>query len=408
MNLVKGKLYWPETWPRPQRYPSLSTDLTCEVVIIGGGEAGALCSYFLTKHGVDVVLLEKRTIAGGSSSASTGLLQFANDKSLTSCMHSFGEEKGKRFYELCWQALDQIEHLSHSQDDFPEFRRRDSLYFASEDADVTALRTEFEHLLKKGFPVTYLTRSEIEQRFSFSKAGAIYAKGDAVINPYKLAHGTIAESVKKGMRVFEHTEVVSRKMEEGDLLLITKEGHRIRCKKAIYASGYETQAMKRNANVVLSSSHAIVTNPVTDFHGWPDACLIWETARPYLYIRTSQDGRVIAGGLDDSDMGFQKRDAAVLHKRNQLLAKLGELFPELSLQAEYYWSATFCGTHDGLPLFGEQEGYPNCLFSLGYGGNGTVYATIGGQIIADLIVKGSHPDAELFAFDRVKHASAVT
>lgn len=407
MNLVTGKLYWPETLPNPHRYAPLTEDITCDVAIVGGGEAGALCSHFLLKQDVDVVLLEKRKIAKGSSSANTGLLQFANDKSLTSCINSFGEKKGRRFYELCWQALDRLENISRELDDFPEFVRRDSLYFASKAEDVKDLRVEYESLMRAGFPVTYLTQAEVEQRFSFSKPGAIYATGDAQLNPYKLTNGTIADAVKKGMRVFEHTEVAVTKMDAGDLVLITKAGHRIRCKKAVFASGYETQSMRRNSNAMMSSSHAIVTNPVKAFLGWPKACLIWETARPYLYIRTSQDGRVIAGGLDDTERDLRKRDAAVFNKRDQLLAKIQALFPQLSLRAEYYWSATFCGTHDGLPLFGEQEGYPNCLFCLGYGGNGTVYATIGAQIVADRITKGSHSDADLFAFDRVKNPSIV-
>lgn len=407
MDLVTGKLYWPETLPDPPRYPSLEEDISCDLVIVGGGEAGALCSHFLMKHDVDVVLIDKCHIGGGSSSANTGLLQFANDKSLTACIHSFGEENGRRFYQLCWKALDDLEGISNSLDIFPDYMRRDSLYYASVPADVDALRTEYDYLLKHGFPVVYLDRTEVEKRFSFSKPGAIYATGDAEINPFKLANGTIADSAKKGMRVFENTEIVHRKMDGGDILLMTKNGHRIRCKRAVFATGYETQSMKRNANAVLSSSNAIVTNSVEALLGWPHACLIWETARPYLFIRTCRDGRVIVGGLDEPNMDLEKRKASILSKRDLLLEKVQGLFPQLSLQAEYYWSATFYGTHDGLPLIGEQEGYPNCLFSLGYGGNGTVYSTIGGQIIADLIVKGSNPDADLFAFDRVKHPNAV-
>lgn len=405
MNIVSGKLYWPKTLPNPARYPELSEDIACDVLIVGGGEAGALCSYHLMQHDIDLVLVDKRTIAEGSSSANTGLLQFANDKSLTACIRSFGEERGIRFYQLCKQAVDELEKISQSIRIFPDYIRRDCLYYASRLDDVNALQLEYENLQKHGFPVTYLEQAQIERRFSFSKPAAIYSTGDAEINPYKLANGIIETAAGKGMRVYNGTEIVHCKQEGGDTVLLTKKGHKIRCKRVVFATGYETQRMKRNPNAFMSTSSAIVTNPVEAFLGWPGTCLIWETARPYLYIRTSRDGRIIVGGLDEPTADPKKRDASLLGKRDQLLAKIQELFPQIPLRAEYYWSGTFAGTHDGLPLIGEQNGYPNCLFSLGYGGNGTVYATIGAQIIADLIVKGSNPDADLFSFQRPQHAT---
>ncbi|MFS0555631.1 NAD(P)/FAD-dependent oxidoreductase [Brevibacillus sp. 179-C9.3 HS] len=407
MNFVNGKLYWPETLPAPPRYPSLTEDVKCDVVIIGGGEAGALVSYYLKQHDVDVILVEKGRVSGGSSSANTGLLQIFNDKTLTGCIHSFGEQKGVRFYELTRQAVDELEKISGALELSPDYIRRDCLYYASEPTDAETLRTEYQLLKKHGFPVTYFERADVEKQFSFSKAGAIYSKGDAEINPYKFANGVIAHSVRKGMRVFENTEVVHQKVQDDGLLVYTKGGHTIKCRHAVFATGYEAQSMKRNANAVISSSFSIVTNRVDALIGWPKACLIWETARPYLYIRTCPEGRIIVGGLDEPLNDLKKSDASSLMKRDQLLAKIQELFPQIPMRAEYYWGATFVGTHDGLPLFGEQEGYPHCLFTLGYGGNGTVYSTIGGQIISDLIIKGNHPDANLFAFDRMKYASTT-
>lgn len=407
MNLMTGKLYWPTTVAEPPRYPELSEDLLCDVVIVGGGIAGGLCAHYLMKHDVDVVLIEKGWIGEGSSRANLGMLQFANDKSLTSCLRSFGEERGRRFYQLCRQALDQLEIISRSLTIFPDFQRKDSLYFASQPQDVESLRIEYENLIQHGFPVSYWGQEEIESHFSFSKPAAIYSKGDAQINPYKLSVGLIADAAAQGMRVYEQTEVVHQKEEAGDMLILTGKGSRIRCKRIVFATGYEAQALKRNPNAIRSSTSAIVTKPVKSFLGWPKASLIWETARPYMYIRANEEGRIVVGGLDEPNTDPKHREMTVLSKRDLLLEKVQALFPQLSLEVEYYWSAAFASTHDGLPMFGEQKDYPNCLFSLGYGGNGTVYSTIGGQIIADLIVKGENPDAALFSFERPKFASST-
>ncbi|MFD2371688.1 NAD(P)/FAD-dependent oxidoreductase [Brevibacillus sp. GCM10020057] len=407
MKLMNGKLYWPTTLPNPPRYPALDTDMACDVVIVGGGIAGALCAYYLMKHDVKIALLEKRQIGGGSSMANIGLLQFASDKSLTSCIHSFGEVKGTRFYQLCKQAIDQLEAISHEVQPFPDFQRKDSLYYASSPEDLDALRTEYALLKQHGFPVSFWERADIERHCAFSKPGAIYAGGDAQINPYRLTASIIAAVAARGMNVFEKTEFVHVKADACDMLVYTEKGHRIRCKKIVFATGYEAQAMKRNRNTKLSSTSAIVTAQVPALHRWPNTCLIWETARPYVYIRSTRDGRIIAGGMDEPVTDPQKREATLFGKRDKLLARVAELFPHIPLTAEFFWSAAFASTHDGLPLIGAQQDEPDCLFVLGYGGNGTVYSTIGGQIIADLIVKGKHPDAELFSLERTRFPSAA-
>ena len=43
----------------------------------------------------------------------------------------------------------------------------------------------------------------------------------------------------------------------------------------------------------------MVSEPLRDLWWWPDRCLIWETRRPYLYLRTTAEGRVITGGEDE-------------------------------------------------------------------------------------------------------------
>ena len=47
--------------------------------VIGGGITGALIAYHLTEAGCDTVVLDRRDIGGGSTSASTSLLQYEVD-----------------------------------------------------------------------------------------------------------------------------------------------------------------------------------------------------------------------------------------------------------------------------------------------------------------------------------------
>jgi len=408
MNLHTGTLLWPHTSPSSPAYPQLQADIECDVAIIGGGCAGALMAHCLMKRQIPTVLLEKKTIGSGSSSANTGLLQYANDKYLTACMNTFGAEDGLRVYELCRQAVDDLERICAELPADVQYQRRPSLIFASCEADVPKLRQEYETLAKSGFAVEYLEPERIGARFGFSKPGAIYSQGDAEINPFRLNAALVQQAHGQGVRIYEHTEVLRRTF-DGERVTLHTRSHTVKARKVVFATGYETQRIHRNPNAVLSSSYAIATQPVGGFADWPDRCLIWETARPYLYMRTTVDNRIIAGGLDEALTAAEQRDALLPHKRVLLLAEVRKLFPALpELRAEYSWCATFGGTHDGLPLIGEQAGFPGCYFMLGYGGNGTVYATFAAQIIAGLIADGQHPDARLFAFDRSPKGQGVS
>jgi len=60
-------------------YPSLRHDLECDVVIVGGGITGALMAHACKEKGYDTVLIDKREIAHGSTSATTSMLQYEID-----------------------------------------------------------------------------------------------------------------------------------------------------------------------------------------------------------------------------------------------------------------------------------------------------------------------------------------
>ncbi|MBG9800163.1 FAD-dependent oxidoreductase [Brevibacillus laterosporus] len=402
MNLKTGSLFWFDTLPSPFVYPKLTKDIQCDVLIIGGGEAGSLCSFYLVNSGVDTVMVDKRKVAHGSSCANTGLLHFANDKSLTSMINTFGEDRGARFYWMCKQAVEELQHITSQLEFSPDYIQRPSLYFASQPGDVQCLQIEYEWLSKYGFPVTFLQPDEIAERYSFSKPAALYSEGNAEFNPFKLVHSLLQHAHRKGMRIYAETEITHHILEGDTLLFFTAEGNYIRCKKAIFATGYETQQIKRNKNAVLSSSYALVTQQLPSFTGWHERSLIWETARPYLYLRTTVDNRIVAGGLDITSYDEQERDSHLQHKAKLLLQQVQDLFPSIpDMRIEYSWAATFGETHDGLPLIGTQPDFPQCYFLLGYGGNGTVLTMVGAQIIHDLVVKGFHTDAHLVDFARV-------
>ena len=64
----------------------------------------------------------------------------------------------------------------------------------------------------------------------------------------------------------------------------------------------------------LHSTFAAISEPIDPFPPWPGRCLIWETARPYFYLRTTADNRVIIGGGDVPYATDHRRDGMIRRK----------------------------------------------------------------------------------------------
>ncbi|WP_445489323.1 NAD(P)/FAD-dependent oxidoreductase [Niallia sp. 03133] len=399
LDLYKGSLYWPSTISKTPDYPPLTQEITCDVLIIGGGMSGALCSYLLSEESLDIVLVDKRKIGQGSTSANTGLLQYSNDKMLHEFAESIGEEKAARFYQVCFEAMENLKSVASSLQNDVQFITRKSLYYASDKKDAVKLKKEYCMLKKHGLHAEFLEENEIEEIYGFKKPAAIHTHGDAEVNPQKFVLELMKEASARNVKIFEHTEVEKAGFDDGYWKFSSQKGT-IKAKKVIYSTGYEGNSFAKKEGGELNRTYAIATSPLSAYPRWKDQCLIWETKRPYFYMRTTCDGRIIAGGLDEEAVEAPSNPAIMKKYGENLLHKIIEHFPDYDIEVDYVYGATFGESSDGLPFIGEHPDKKNLYYCLGYGGNGTVYSMFGATLLKDLIKKGYHPDADLVRLDR--------
>jgi len=402
-ELYSGSLYWPNTGFTPVEAPPLQQHIDTDTAVIGGGISGALCSLAIVRSGRTAALLEKREIAGGSTAASTCLIQFSNDIMLCDLISQIGERDAKLFYRSCGEAIDQLEELISTLPSHVDFDRRSSLYFASSEQELPKLRREYEALLDAGFEVQFWESDDIAAHFPFRKPGAIVAKGDAESNPLQLVNGIAAAARQEGLNLYSHTEVIRQEpLDDGRYRLHAANGSTVTASNIIYAIGYEPEELKGQLiKAQINRSFAAVTGIEPQLNAsWHERMLIWETSRPYLYMRTSFDGRVILGGLDEEN--DQPIHSHSKHKKlaGRLRDRLKALFPAFDAEIQYAWSASFGESRDNLPFIGADPRQPNIYYCLGYGGNGTVYSMLGSRIICDLINGRSNPLAPIVRMDR--------
>ncbi|EEL47925.1 Oxidoreductase [Bacillus cereus Rock3-44] len=315
-------------------------------------------------------------------------------------VNTFGEDYAVKHMKLCEEAINDIEFANQKLPSQSDFIRRDSLYYASYEGDIKKLEKELYYLQKHGFKADWLSEKQIGQKYPFKKYAALYTYNDGEINPYKFTHNLLKQASNQGVQIYEDTEIVGKKFENDFATFYTKNGSSITTKKVIVAAGYEGLELKKEKNATLISSYAVVTTPVEDFSSWHKRTLIWETARPYIYMRTTADNRIIIGGLDEDTNIAEERDSKLIHNKEKLLYEFNKLFPNITVKPEFYLSAFYGGTHDGLPIIGMYEDFPNCYFIYAYGDNGLVYSMVLSKIISDVIIKGSSPNLNLYLQSR--------
>ncbi|HMC26559.1 MAG TPA: FAD-dependent oxidoreductase [Verrucomicrobiae bacterium] len=380
-----------------RRHSPLRKDIKCEVAIIGAGLTGALIAYSLVEAGFDVVLVDKRDVGQGSTSASTALILYEIDTPLSELISLIGRRKAERGYRICRDAIFEIERIVNALKDDCGFAAMRSVYLASTRGDVAKLKKECRARARAGFNVEYLAAGELRERFGLAAHGALLSSEAAVIDPYRFCNCLVESSSSRGLRVFGRTEIDHFDVRKQRVILHA--GRRqITARKVVVAAGYESAAFLKKIPVRLKSTYAIATEPVKD---WAHRdLLIWEMARPYIYLRVTSDGRILIGGEDENFRDPKRRDRLIPSTTRRLETKLSRLFPGLRTKTAYAWAGTFAETKDGLPYIDTVPGQPNVMYALCYGANGTNFAIIAAKMICDWVGGRPNADRPIFSFER--------
>lgn len=395
MKLHNGTLYWPTTnsielLVKSPKQPKKQYD----VIVIGGGMSGCLTAYKLMKRGLSVAILEQRNFGHGSTAANTGLLQYSNDIMLSELIQQIGEKEAVRFYQLCFEALDDIENIVNLLPHDVDFVRRPSIYYASDETDVKKLRTEYETLYMNHFPCEFWDESTLSFYMPFKKPAALVTFRDAEINPLKFITSLLSYLQDQGVDLFEET-VVTDTSYENQLVQLKTTTHLFQARDVVYTIGYEKKQNAKKEDTIFNRSYVMVTKPINSNTHWHEKAMIWETKRPYLYLRTTPEGAIMVGGMDENISEASVDEKVLANCAEKLLKQTQSLFPHLELEVDCCYASTFAESKDQLPFIGAHPTKQHHYYLLGYGGNGTVYSALGSKIISDLIAGRKNDDVHI-------------
>lgn len=399
-DLRTGRSVWQDSGRRAVRTRVLRGDVTGEVAVVGAGISGALMAYTLARRGVSTVVLDRREPVHGSTLASTALLQFEIDVSLTELSRRIGTARARRAWRRSLAGVRALSRLVHRAAIDCDYAPRRSLYLSGDVYGARALAREVAARGRAGIPGRFLDASALTRRFGIERTGAILSPGSAVANPAQLAADLLRAAVRMGARIYSPADVRDVSAGRSSVQLHTACGATVHALDAVFCTGYELPNSLRLAGQEVKSTWAIAARPSAPLPPWVRSTVVWEAADPYLYLRTTSDGSVVAGGEDESSATRHANHALLARKATRIEQKVEALLPGAKLQRTHAWGGAFGESTTGLPIIDLLPEQPHCHVVAGFGGNGITYSMIAAQITSARLRGRPDPDADLYRAPR--------
>lgn len=368
-----------------------------DVVIIGAGISGALAAEAVSRVTPNILVVDRRAPAGGSTSASTALVQWEIDVPLRELVRKVGGKRARASYAASHQAVQRLIRRIRNNGIACEMAKRPTLLLAGNAMGPKALKEETRLRRQLKLPSRYLDADALRDGYGFEREGAILSTGNCEVDPRKLTKGLLKIAMARGATCVFPLDVTSLAATDKGVFVEFSDGRIIAANKVIAATGYEALPQIPGSKYDLISTWALATARMPAGSLWKDRALVWEASDPYLYMRCTADGRIIAGGEDEAFADAARRDAKLDIKTRRVLAKLKKLLPDTPLTAEFAWAGTFAESPTGLPVIGELAELPNVFAILGSGGNGITFSTIAADMAQAWVRGKSHRHAPLFA-----------
>ena len=208
-DVRSGYPFWSVNAGLPIAFPPLTADVRTEILILGAGITGTLIAQELTDAGHQVLIIDGRDVAWGSTSASTALLQYEIDTPMTELARQYDEATAVLAYHSCLEALDLLEARAA---DIPEaaFRRAGSLYIASHRRAVDAMQQELKLRKQHDFEVQWLDSEDLQDRYGLENSpAAILSARAASMDPYRYTYAALSGLRQRGVAVHDRSKIVS-------------------------------------------------------------------------------------------------------------------------------------------------------------------------------------------------------
>ncbi len=385
-----------------KNFEKLSSDIDTDTVVVGGGIAGITTAYNLVKAGKQVVLIEDGLLYSGETGRTTAHVVNALDDFYSYLISVHGEQNAKLAAESHTAAIQFVENAVKELNIDCDFARVDGYLFLHPSDKEKTLDEEYYATNEVGISTTLL---DYVPGIQSEKGRSLQFPGQAQFHPLKYLNGLVDFITSNGGKIYTQTHASDFK------------------KNQVIANGFTI-----NANHIVVATNSPINNFFTDHTKqfpyrtyvvgvlYPKdtipKSLWWDTGdhesksvnHPYHYVRTEvYDGEhnmLIVGGEDHKTGQEDAEDKTQDDRYDSLEQWTRERFPSVT-EVVYRWSGQVMEPVDSLAFIGKNPGDENVYIITGDSGNGMTHGTIGGMLVADLIMGKENPWEKIYDPSRI-------
>lgn len=356
------------------------------VVVVGAGIVGAACAFYASRAGLRVTVLERGSVAGGTTGAGEGNL-LLSDKAAgpelalalrsSTLWTSLGDELGGESFEL---------------------ERKGGVVVAGTAEGLAALRAFASEQRAAGVDSEALDATrlrEAEPHLSPALTGGAFYPGDMQVQPALAAARLLAAARNYGAEVRTGVEVLGSELTAGRLTGVRTSAGVLPADHVVNAAGTWGGEVSRRLGaevpILPRRGFVLVTEPLPRLirHKVYSADYVANVASDSAGLELSpvvegtRSGTVLIGASRER-VGFDRTISIPVVR--SLAAEAVRLFPVLagiSLMRVYAGFRPYCPDH--LPVIGPDPRVAGLLHACGHEGAGIGLAPATGELIADLI-----------------------
>jgi glycine/D-amino acid oxidase-like deaminating enzyme len=372
---------WQEAMKGTVAYQPLTSDIECDVCVIGSGITGITTAYLSAQCGKRVVLIDKKTLPESVTAHTTAFITSIIDTNLTDMEKMVARNGVKQVLKSGEDAINIIEDIIKKENIDCEFTRVPHYSLSFSDKRFESFKEDEKLLRSLGYDAKILPSST----FPFENKGAIEMPNQAKFHPLKYLHALREKAVQKGVQCFEHTEAIYVEGGEKDtpVTIGVKDGHTITAQQVVVAT--HNPFIQPWWYIFKKGTYYSYIMELSIPSGVLPEMLVEDDNNPYNYFRIdTMDGydRMILGGEDHrKELPLSEGNAF-----KNLVRYAKRILGTVPFTVVRQWRGPILEQTDGLPLIGRYSNtYPNRFVAAGFSGNGMTYGTISGKIISDLI-----------------------
>jgi len=391
MRLNPGQTYphsfWAATANASSDRPPLEGDRSCDVCVIGGGYTGLSAALHLAERGYEVVLLEAHRVGWGASGRNGGQLGSAHTKLQPTLVEKYGTDTARALWDLAEDAKALVKRLiDEYQIDCDYLPGNTACAVTSSDFDYLCEHVDIAARDYGYEAYEILDRTEIgEISGSVCYEGAICDPTAGYLHPLNLSLGLAGAAERAGAVLHEAsaaTDVVCGRSPGEPAEVKTASGS-VRAKYVVIGcNGYLEKLLPEiGTKVIAVDNYQLATAPLPeDLYARiiTNRSCLWDSHFQVYYYSLSPDKRLVFGG----GVGFPGREPSDM--KSVVREHMLKVYPQLAgVEIDYAWGGTLSITLGHMPDFGRLG--DNVFYALGYTGHGVGLATLGGQLLADVV-----------------------